>query len=112
MQCSKCVFILNKGTNELPEMICPFFGLSVPKEFDDKAHRGCNLNYNEALKLDRLYIGEFDYRPKYWFRQMVDEYYKPTEEELAEGKKLEEKRNKEKEIYKAYFEKLKKRRIQ
>lgn len=106
-KCSKCPFAINMGTNNYVEMACPFFGYHVPAEFDSEDHEGCNLKFSEAKKLDRLQdqITGIVFPLRY---QPFD--YKPTEEDLAEEKELQEKRKKLEEIYKAYFEELKKRR--
>ena len=98
------------GMYDEPEMCCDLFGYDVPDEFDSEDHEGCNLNFREAKKLARLQVDEWEYTPEYHFKQMVDKDYKPTEEELAEEKELQEKRKKREELYNAYFEELKARR--
>ena len=109
-KCSNCPFTFNNGTYEYPEMCCKFFGYDVPEEFDSEDHEGCNLRFSEAKKLESLQVGEWDYTPEYHFKQMCYKDYKPTEEDLAEEKELQEKRKQKKEIYESYFEELKKRR--
>lgn len=110
MKCSNCPFLENAGTYEYPQMVCRFFGDSVPEEFDSKDHEGCNLRFKEAEKLKSLQVGEWDYTPKYHFKQMCDKDYKPTEEDLIEEKKLQEKRKEAVDSYNAYLEELRKRR--
>lgn len=110
MKCLNCPFVVNMGTYEYPEMDCRFFFCDVPEEFDSEDHEGCNLRFQEAKKLDRLQVGEWEFTPEYHFKQMVDKDYKPTAEELIEEKKLQEKCKKKVEIYNAYFEELKRRR--
>lgn len=109
-KCSKCPFAINMGTDNYVEMACQFFGYHVPEEFDSEDHEGCNLRFQEAKKLDRLQVGEWEFTPEYHFKQMCDKDYKPTAEELIEEKKLQEKCKKKAEIYNAYFEELKRRR--
>lgn len=109
-KCSNCPFAVNMGTYEDPEMACEFFGYSVPDEFDSEDHEGCNLNFSEAKKLESLQVGEWEFTPEYHFKQMVDKDYKPTEEDLAEEKELQEKGRKKEELYNEYFEELKARR--
>lgn len=109
-KCSQCPFAVIMGTYDDPEMACEFFGYDVPEEFDSEDHEGCNLNFSEAKKLDRLQVGEWEFTPEYHFKQMVDKDYKPTEEDLAEEKELQEKGRKKEELYNEYFEELKARR--
>lgn len=110
MKCLHCPFAIDIGTYEYPEMNCPFFGYDVPDEFDNEDHEGCNLRFSEAKKLARLQVDEWEYTPEYHFKEMVDKDYKPTEEDLAEEKELQEKRKKREALYNEYFEVLKARR--
>ena len=98
------------GTYEGPEMACEFFGYSVPDEFDSEDHEGCNLRFSEAKKLARLQVDEWEYTPEYHFKKMVDKDYKPTEEDLAEEKKLQEESEKREELDNEYVEALEARR--
>lgn len=102
MKCSNCPFVVDTGVHEYPEMTCEFFGYSVPKEFDSEDHEGCNLRFIEALMLEILQTDQWDYKTKDYFREKLEKDCNLTE--------LQGKHKKREELYRAYFEDLKKRR--